>query len=150
MCAVELTRNLKNTSGDIHTLFRAVDAPWTRPFPFAKEFGINRDVYLSDGPFAYKTRSGQLLLLWSSFGPSGYAVGIARSVTGDIHGPWTHDAQPLFDGDGGHGMVFVSMERKLMLVLHAPNAPEQERPRLIELTEKEDSLLIHGKGDHRD
>jgi arabinan endo-1,5-alpha-L-arabinosidase len=142
MCVVELARDLKTTRGQAHTVFRAVDAPWVSPFPFAKKYGIEEDVYLADGPFAYKTRSGQLLVLWSSFGPSGYALGIARSATGNILGPWTHDAEPLFDEDGGHGMVFVSKEGKLMLAIHAPNAPGQERPVFIELTETDDSLLV--------
>ena len=147
MYAVELARDLRSARGDAQVLFRAADAPWSRPFPFAKQFGIDGDVYLSDGPFVHKTRSGQLLVLWSSFGPSGYAVGIARSATGDIRGPWTHDPQPLFDGDGGHGMVFTIEEGKLMLALHAPNTPGQERPRLIELTETEDGLAL--RHDHR-
>jgi beta-xylosidase len=142
MCAVELARDLRSMRGDVLTLFRAADAPWPRPFPFAKQFDIDGDVYLSDGPFVYKTRSGQLLVLWSSFGPSGYAVGAARSVTGDIRGPWMHDPQPLFDGDGGHGMVFETGEGKLLMALHAPNAPGHERPRFIELTETEDSLVL--------
>jgi arabinan endo-1,5-alpha-L-arabinosidase len=141
MCVVELARDLKTTVGDTRVLFRAVDAPWTKPFPFAKDFGIDEAVYLSDGPFVYRTRSGQLLLLWSSFGPTGYAVGMARSATGDIFGPWTHDAEPLFERDGGHGMVFGSKEGKPLLVIHAPNLSPQERPMLIELTETEDDLL---------
>jgi beta-xylosidase len=142
MYAVELAPDLRTARGDIRTLFRASEAPWTRTFPFAKQFGIDGDVYLSDGPFAYRTRSGHLLLLWSSFGPSGYAVGVARSATGDIGGPWTHDSQPLFDGDGGHGMVFTTREGKLLLAIHEPNAPGQERPRLMELTETEDGLVL--------
>ncbi len=140
MCVVELARDLKTTVGDIHVIFNAVDAPWARPFPFAKDFGIEGEVYLSDGPFAYQTRSGQLLLLWSSFGPSGYATGIARSAAGGILGPWVHEAQPLFAEDGGHGMVFRSREGRLLLALHAPNSSGQERPTLIELIETDDGF----------
>ncbi len=142
MWVVELARDLTTTVGDAQVIFRAIDAPWPRPFPFAKEFGSEGEVYLSDGPFVCKTRSGQLLLLWSSFGASGYAVGIARSVGGDILGPWTHDARPLFEGDGGHGMVFATREGRLMLAVHAPNTPGQERPRFVELKETDDSLLV--------
>jgi hypothetical protein len=142
MYAVALTRDLKSARGEVHALFRAADAPWVSPFPFAKEFGIEGDVYLSDGPFAHRTSSGELLILWSSFGPSGYTVGIARSVAGDLRGPWTHDPQPLFDRDGGHGMVFTSGEGKPTLAIHAPNAPGHERPRFIDLIETEDSLAL--------
>jgi len=139
---VELARDLTTAVGDVRVMFRAIDAPWSRPFPFAKDFGIAGDVYLSDGPFVHKTRSGQLLLLWSSFGASGYAVGTARSATGDILGPWTHDAQPLIDGDGGHGMVFESTGGRRLLAIHAPNTPGQERPMFIELTETDDGLAV--------
>jgi beta-xylosidase len=142
MCLVELARDLKSTCGDVLTLFTAAEAPWARPFPFAKDFGIAGDVFLSDGPFVHKTESGQLLVLWSSFGSSGYTVGVARSVSGAIRGPWTHDPEPLLDGDGGHGMVFMTEEGKLLLALHAPNTPGQERPRFMELTETEDSLVL--------
>ncbi|MBN1631191.1 MAG: family 43 glycosylhydrolase, partial [Thermoleophilia bacterium] len=142
MCAVELSRDLRTATGDIYVLFRAVDAPWARPFPFAKDFGIGGDVFLSDGPFVYRTRSGQLLLLWSSFGPSGYAVGLARSVTGGIPGPWVHEPEPLFAGDGGHGMVFASKEGRLLLAVHAPNQSPRERPLLVELVEENDRLTV--------
>jgi arabinan endo-1,5-alpha-L-arabinosidase len=147
MCVVKLAPDLRTAVGEAGVLFQAVDAPWARPFPFAKEFGIAGDVYLSDGPFVYKTQSGQLLLLWSSFGSSGYSVGIARSATGDILGPWTHEARPLVDGEGGHGMVFESKEGKRLLAIHGPNAPGQERPILVELAETDDGLAVQ-RGDH--
>jgi beta-xylosidase len=143
MYAVELTRDLKATCGDFHVLFCAADAPWSRPFPFAKtEFGIDGDAYLSDGPFVYRTQSGQLLLLWSSWGSSGYTAGIARSATGNVLGPWAHDPEPLLDRDGGHGMVFVSDKGTLLLAVHSPNTKYQEHPVFIELTETADSLSI--------
>ena len=142
MCAVEMTPDLRTTRGEPRVLFSAKDAPWVVPFPFAEDFGIETDVYLSDGPFPHTTRSGQLLLLWSSFGANGYTVGIARSASGDFWGPWEHDAEPLFAGDVGHCMVFRTREGKLLLALHAPNTFGEERPRFLELTETDAGLSL--------
>jgi beta-xylosidase len=146
MCVVRLARDLRTADGDVRVLFRAAEAPWVTPFPFAKQFGIDGDAYLSDGPFLHTTRSGGLLMLWSSFGPSGYAVGVARSSNGDIQGPWTHDAQPLFADDGGHGMVFVSREGALLMAVHRPNTGGEERPVLVELRETDDGLVVRPPG----
>ena len=68
MYAVELAQDLRSAKGEARSLFRAADAPWARPFPHAEEFGVEDEVYLADGPFLHPTRSGELLLLWSSFG----------------------------------------------------------------------------------
>jgi len=123
MCALELRLDLKGPNGDTRVLFHAADAPWVAPFPFAEDFGIEGDVYLADGPFLHRTRSGRLLMLWSSFAPSGYAVGIARSESAQLLGPWRHDARALFGGDGGHCMLFRTREGKLMMA--APHAKLQ-------------------------
>mmetsp|Transcript_69089 Transcript_69089/g.218515 ORF Transcript_69089/g.218515 Transcript_69089/m.218515 type:complete len:125 (-) Transcript_69089:215-589(-) len=84
----------------------------------------------------YTTRRGELLMMWSSFrrsskgmaGPGGemlsYVVGMARSTTGQIEGPWVQEPT-LWEEDGGHGMLFRTAEGELRLALHSPNtAPE--------------------------
>ena len=51
-------------------------------------------------------------MLWSSFllgkdGNGQYAIGVARSQSGTILGPWLQDPQPLNPNDnGGHAMIF--------------------------------------------
>lgn len=142
MCALEMSPDLRSARGEPRVLFNAAEAPWVKPFPFAEEFGVEGDVYLSDGPFLYRTDSGELLLLWSSFGTGGYTVGVARSRDGDIEGPWSHDREPLYAGDGGHCMVFRSREGKLLVALHSPNTKGAERPRFIELQETSAGLSL--------
>ncbi len=139
--AVELTPDLRAATGEPRLLLRAVDAPWARPFPHAAEFGVPGEVYLADGPCLHRTRLGDSLLLWSSFGSDGYTVGIARSASGEVSGPWAHRPEPLFAGDGGHCMVFRSSEGRLLMALHSPNTTDRERPRLIELVETDDGPL---------
>jgi arabinan endo-1,5-alpha-L-arabinosidase len=80
------------------------------------------------------------LLLWSSFGAQGYALGIARSESGTIQGPWRQDPEPLFAKDGGHGMLFRTFTGKLMLTLHTPNQTPNERPAFFEVIEESGQL----------
>ncbi len=58
-----------NIKSEITTLFSAEEALWAKPIPFAKvEFGMEGDVYFTDGPSVYKKKNGQLVILWSSWG----------------------------------------------------------------------------------
>lgn len=98
ICVLPLSENLSASVGEPRLLFRASEAPWVKAYDTGK--------YVTDGPFAYRTQDGQLLLLWSSFSEGGYTIGCARSANGSIAGPWTQDCRPLYADDGGHGMVF--------------------------------------------
>jgi len=145
MFVQELTNDLKAPVGKPRLLFLAADASWTVPFPKGKEvFNIEEAVYFSDGPFLYRTKSGKLLLLWSSFGEGGYSLGFASSDNDEIDGNWTHDEKPLFV-NGGHGMIFKSLSGTPVLTLHYPNEHLCERPLFFELIEVNDRLLLKNK-----
>ena len=138
MCMVELENDFSSTKGEIFTLFSAKDAGWAVPIPFAKaEFGMDGDVYFTDGPAVYRQQNGKLLILWSSWGETGYTVGQAVSDSGKIEGPWRHLEQIVFGPDGGHGMFFHTKEGALKYLLHYPNQPGDEHPLLLELAETE-------------
>jgi arabinan endo-1,5-alpha-L-arabinosidase len=81
-------------------------------------------------------------MLWSSFGAGGYTVGIARSTSGDILGPWQQVPEPLFAGDGGHCMVFRTFDGQLCLTFHRPNQSPDERPHFVTLRETGSSIEI--------
>jgi len=83
-----------------------------------------------------------LLMLWSSFSNTGYAIGYARSVSGDIQGPWVQEKEPLFSQDGGHGMMFRTFEGKLMLTIHSPNITHKEHLLLFEMEDRNGRLNI--------
>ncbi len=70
-------------------------------------------------------------MLWSSFSPRGYALGLARSRSGALGGPWVHDPEPRFAGDGGHAMLFRDFVGRTWLALHAPNRSPDERAHLF-------------------
>lgn len=127
MCAVPLTDSLDGPSGEPVLLFRASEAPWAMP----RGTGID---YITDGPWLFRS-GGQLLMMWSSFGRDGYAIGLSRSVSGSILGPWAHDERMLFGKDGGHGMIFRNLQGEWMLTCHTPNKSPEERAVFIPLKE---------------
>ncbi len=96
---------------------------------------------MTDGPFLHRCENGELLLLWSGFGEDGYAEAIARSDNGDITGNWTQDETPLFEKDGGHGMIFRTPDGQLYLTLHSPNKTPEERPKFYPLIERGGQLV---------
>jgi arabinan endo-1,5-alpha-L-arabinosidase len=97
---------------------------------------------VTDGPFLYRCSHGALIMIWSSFSNDRYAQGVATSDSGDILGPWTQNSKPLYESDGGHGMIFKTFEGQLMLTLHSPNHTPNERVVFIELKEDGDSIQL--------
>ncbi|OGX68095.1 MAG: hypothetical protein A2189_09295 [Paenibacillus sp. RIFOXYA1_FULL_44_5] len=124
ICAVRLNQSVDSAISEPVVLFRAADAPWVHPV----KGGAN---FVTDGPFLHQSASGELLMLWSSFGQSGYAVGIAKSVSGNILGQWIQMKEPIFSDDGGHCMLFYTFEGELLLSIHGPNKLPYERPVFI-------------------
>ncbi|WP_160720496.1 glycoside hydrolase family 43 protein [Bacillus sp. USDA818B3_A] len=143
MHAIELSQDLRMAVGEPKLLFEASTAPWSVPIPFAKkEFGMDGDVYFVDGPCMYRTESGKLLMLWSSWGAKGYAVGVAISDNGEIDGKWHHLETPLYSENGGHGMLFQTKAKDWMYALHYPNDLYKERPQFKRIKEVNDGLLL--------
>ncbi|GAB2695378.1 glycoside hydrolase family 43 protein [Paenibacillus thermoaerophilus] len=140
ICAVRLTEDLKEAIGEPQLLFRASEAPWTtRLDSKSSDAG---DVYVTDGAFLHRTEDGTLLMLWASFVRNRYALGVARSASGSVTGPWVHDEAPLFEQDGGHGMLFRAFDGRLMLTIHTPNRTPHERPIFIPVTDRGGKLRL--------
>ncbi|MCL1963567.1 MAG: glycoside hydrolase family 43 protein, partial [Firmicutes bacterium] len=143
VCAARLADDLSRAVSEPVTLFFSSNAPWSR-----KAFSPSNSVegFVTDGCFAHRTGGGKLLLLWSCVGEKGYCLGYAVSESGGIPGPWRQADAPLFDGDGGHGMLFGGYSGKLTLALHKPNTTPLERAVFIPLNETEDGLTIAPEG----
>ena len=125
------------------TLFKAGDAPWVADLGEKDEIGNVYSSYVTDGPFLYKTSKGILLMIWSSFDSNKkYCVGIARSVSGSILGPWQQDKKPLFNKDGGHSMIFRTFDGRLILSFHQPNNDPDERAHFIQLIDTGDNIIL--------
>jgi arabinan endo-1,5-alpha-L-arabinosidase len=132
---VQLTPDLSATVGEPKRLFNGSDAAWPQKSP---QYGC----IVTDGPWLHRTKSGKLLMLWSSGTKTGYGVGIATSESGKLAGPWAHAATPLFADDGGHPMLFRRFDGQLMLALHQPNKTPLEREHFFEIEESGDTLVL--------
>lgn len=108
----------------------------------ARQLYPDASYYVTDGPFLHRCQDGTLLMLWSSFKNGMYAQGIAVSESGEIKGPWVQNKDPLFQSDGGHGMIFSTFEGQLKLAIHAPNDTPKERAIFIDLEEKGSRIAV--------
>lgn len=135
ICASKLSTDLSCAVEPATVLFHASQAKWTR-----RNVQGNNSGYVTDGPFLYETENDRFLMIWSSFGENGYAMGQSFSKDG-LFGEWKHCEKPIFDRDGGHGMLFRTKQGQLTLTIHTPNTLGLERPTFLPLTEK--SGCIH-------
>lgn len=135
---IQLKDDLSDTVGEPHWMFQASDAPWSEK---SKQYGC----HVTDGPYLYRSKTGKLMMVWSSFGAGGYEVGLATSKSGKLAGPWEQQAEPLFTADGGHPMLFRRFDGQLMMILHQPNHAPDERARIFEVEDTGDSLWPKGR-----
>jgi len=140
MAIAKLSEDLTHFISEPVDIFAANDASWVSG-------GV------TDGPWMYRCKDGQLLMLWSSFDKKrGYAVGIARSADGRVDGVWTHDEKMLYSKDmlgttydGGHGMLFYDTDGQMYLSIHSPNnskAGRVETPVFVPLHEENGTLVL--------
>jgi arabinan endo-1,5-alpha-L-arabinosidase len=132
---IQLKDDLSETVGEPKRLFHGSDAPWSKK---SEQYGC----HVTDAPWMYRTKTGKLLMLWSSGSSTGYAVGIAKSKSGKLVGPWEQQAEPLFAQDGGHPMLFHRLDGQLMMVLHQPNKTPNEREHFFEVEDEGDTLRL--------
>jgi arabinan endo-1,5-alpha-L-arabinosidase len=134
ICALPLNKDLISAVGEPIVLFRASQAPWIQQIEWRRN-GMKG--YVTDGPWLHRLPSGELLMLWSSHSVGGYTIGVARSASGQLLGPWQQDARPLYSNDGGHCMTFRDFDGTLWLSFHHPNGHPAERPIFLPLAEDE-------------
>lgn len=136
---VQLEPDLSRTVGPSLTLFHASSAPWST----GSRHPDGTLTYVTDGCFLYRTKTGTLLMIWSSFREGSYAIGIAASTTGKLTGPWRQQEALLFDRNGGHGMLFKTFDGRLMLTFHQPNSPSgKERAKIYEVIDQGNTLVL--------
>lgn len=131
VCAQELTVDLKTPVGPPRCLFRASDAvPTVRSFHHPRK----GEILVTDGPFLFRDKGGNLRMIWSSFAEgNNYCVALASPEGGVFSGRWYPEKELLFQKDGGHGMIFTGLDGKRYLALHSPNETLQERPFFYEI-----------------
>lgn len=122
ICEMELSEDLTHTLSEPRDLWHASD------YIGVRGVGETAEGFVTDGPFLFRDIAGTLLCMWSTQGKNGYVELLAKSDTGDIDGNWEVLDTPIFDDDGGHGMLFQAYDGNQYLVMHAPNDATKERP----------------------
>lgn len=66
---IELAPDLSGSVGESIYMFKGSDAPWPREMRSIGEltFRMSLDGYVTDGPFLFRTGTGRLGMLWSSW-----------------------------------------------------------------------------------
>lgn len=139
--AIPLKDDLSDADGAPIFLWKGSDAPW---LPAQTKPSSKPTIYVTDGAQFYRSKTGQLLCLWSSyekntFNRDGYVETIARSKSGELQGPW-EQLPPLVGNDSGHGMLFRTFEGQLMMVIHQPF--NNARGKLYEMQDLGDNLRV--------
>lgn len=116
--AMPLTDDLSAPAGAPMMLFKASDDP-----DVSELGGVGPGNYVTDGPFLYRD-GGKVKMIWSSYYKGRYLVLEAESDS--VLGKWTHNGS-RFDFDGGHAMLFETLDGKRMISLHRPNSADYER-----------------------
>lgn len=133
VCYVRMSNDLTYTLGEVHTLFAASSPEWADRLP-------NGEHYVTDGPFMYRTRIGELLMLWSTFIGGKYAVCTLRFAHGVLGDDFEH-LPPLSVEDGGHAMIF-SDDAHTYMTYHMQNTNGNEFPVFFELCDLGDSISV--------
>lgn len=134
ICYTQLSDDLTEAVGETVTLFNASSVEGV------DEAG-GPGHYVTDGPFMYRTKKGELLMIWSSFTHGDYAEYVVRFKGGDLGREFEHLA-PLDTSDGGHGMIFRGLDERLYFTFHAPNRSLDERPHFTELEDLGDTIAV--------
>jgi beta-xylosidase len=139
---IELKPDLSGSLGERKVLFRASDSPWSRE---KDEKGNDKPNKVTDGPFVFRTKTGKLGMLWTSWIYDVYTQGVAYSQSGTLDGPWIQEKDPITPANFGHGMLFRTFEGKLLMCIHSHrsvNGRYIRIPRLFEVDDTGDKLRI--------
>jgi len=105
-------------------------------------FGLKIPGWVTDGPELFRTKTGKLGMLWSSWGEGRYLQGVAYSESGKVEGPWIQEEKPLVGNNSGHGMMFTTFEGKRLLIIHHAEGDGPRKPRLYEIDDSGDKLVL--------
>jgi hypothetical protein len=139
-----LSKDLTHRTAEPTTIFRASEAPWSKEMNSIGEatFGLKMPGWVTDGPQVFRTKTGKLGMLWSSWGENRYAQGIAYSTSGSIKGPWVQEKEAFKGDNSGHGMLFTTFEGKLLYSVHHADGNGQRKPQLYEVDDSGDKLVL--------
>ncbi len=138
---IELKPDLSGSVGEIKLLFRASDSPWSKERDEHGNIIFNK---VTDGPWLFRTKTGKLGMIWTSWVYDVYTQGVAYSESGKLDGPWIHEPEPITPPNFGHGMLFRTFEGKLFMSVHSHkniNGRYHRVPHLFEMDDSGDKLV---------
>lgn len=112
---IQLSADLSAPVGESAILFRASDSPWSRD----DSPNIDKPNKVTDGPWLFRTGTGRLGMIWTSWIKDIYTQGVAYSESGSLNGPWVQEANPITPPNVGHGMIFRTFDGRTMLSAHS-------------------------------
>lgn len=139
---IELKPDLSGSIGQGKLLFRASDSPWSRE---KDENNEDRPNKVTDGPWLFKTGTGRLGMVWTSWIYKSYTQGVAYSKSGTLDGPWIQEKDPITPANFGHGMLFHTLDGKLLMSVHSHkdiNGRYVRVPHLFEIDVSGDKLVV--------
>jgi len=139
---IELKPDLSGSVGEEKLLFKASDSPWSKD---KDKNGNEIPNKVTDGPFLFRTGTGRLGMLWTSWQYKVYRQGVAYSESGTLDGPWIQEKEPITPPDFGHGMLFKTFEGKQLMALHSHkeiNGDYHRVPHLFEVDLSGDKLVV--------
>jgi Glycosyl hydrolases family 43 len=139
---IELKPDLSGTIGEGKLLFKASASPWSREKDKNDKDIPNR---VTDGPYLFRTVTGRLGMIWTSWVYNVYTQGIAYSQSGTLDGPWVQEKEPITPPNYGHGMLFKNLEGKLLMSLHSHkdiDGKYRRIPHFFEVDISGDTLVV--------
>lgn len=139
-----LSKDLTRRTAEPTTMFRASEAPWSKEMNSIGEatFGLKMPGWVTDGPQLFRTKTGKLGMLWSSWGVNRYAQGIAYSTSGKLKGPWVQETEAFKGDNSGHGMLFTTFQGKRLYIVHHAEGNGSRKPQLYEVDDSGDKLIL--------
>ena len=120
---IQLKPDLSGVVGEPKVLFRASDSPWSREVEDGK-VQFNK---VTDGPWLFRTATGRLGMLWTSWVYKDYTQGVVYSESGTLDGPWVHEPEPITPPNFGHSMLFKTLDGRWMMSVHSHATDERGR-----------------------
>lgn len=143
---IELKPDLSGSVGEGKLLFKASESPWSRE----KQDGKVVPNKVTDGPYLFRTGTGRLGMIWTSWIYDVYTQGVAYSESGTLDGPWIQEEEPITPPNYGHGMLFRTLDGVWLMSVHSHkdiNGRYVRIPHLFEIDLSGDKLVV-GKPYH--
>lgn len=137
-----LKEDLSGPAGAGKILFRASDSPWSREKDSQGNDTFNK---VTDGPYLFRTGTGRLGMIWTSWIFDVYSQGVAYSESGTLDGPWVQQKETITPPNFGHGMLFQTLEGKWLMSVHSHrsvNGVYIRIPNLFEIDLSGDKLVV--------